>query len=514
MAAALFAAYTVVLVRTAWLCDDAYFTLRTVDNFVNGFGLRWNIAERVQAYTHPLWLMLLAACYSLTREAYYTVLVLSIAVSCGAFLVATHTAHPGRAALVGASLLFSKAFVDYSTSGLEGPLAHLLLACFLWVLLELEPSSRRRLFGLTTLASLAVLNRLDALLLVGPPVALEIWRAPRTKATALTLLVAAAPLVLWEAFSLLYYGFMLPNTVYAKLTHGLPRLEMMCQGVRYFDQSLRVDPATLSIIGLALALAVRSREPILLAGGIGLLLHLAYVLKVGGDFMSGRFFAAPLVYAAMLLARLLGAQALLPATAVYAVLGLLLTPHPTVLSGAGKDTFERIEYGIADERTAYYVETGLLFKGDGEDRPNHLWVREGRAARRARQTPVVIQSSAGMWGFFAGPQVHLIDRMGLGDPLLSRLPTRDPSSWRIGHYKRVVPVGYLASVRTGDNHIRDPALSAYYERIRSLTRGPLFDRRRLAEVVRLGVLELGFGAPVQARASPTGQLTPVPPIPQ
>jgi len=32
--------FVVVLVRTAWVCDDAYITFRTVDNFVHGHGLR------------------------------------------------------------------------------------------------------------------------------------------------------------------------------------------------------------------------------------------------------------------------------------------------------------------------------------------------------------------------------------------------------------------------------------------------------------------------------------------
>ena len=41
------AAFALVLIRTAWVRDDVYFTLRTVDNFINGYGLRWNIAERV-----------------------------------------------------------------------------------------------------------------------------------------------------------------------------------------------------------------------------------------------------------------------------------------------------------------------------------------------------------------------------------------------------------------------------------------------------------------------------------
>jgi hypothetical protein len=46
--------FAIVLIRTAWICDDAYITFRTIDNFINGYGLRWNIAERVQTYTNPL----------------------------------------------------------------------------------------------------------------------------------------------------------------------------------------------------------------------------------------------------------------------------------------------------------------------------------------------------------------------------------------------------------------------------------------------------------------------------
>ena len=70
--AALLGLFTLVVVRTAWMCDDAYITLRTVDNFVSGFGPRWNVGERVQAYTHPLWMFMLALPYYFTREAYFT----------------------------------------------------------------------------------------------------------------------------------------------------------------------------------------------------------------------------------------------------------------------------------------------------------------------------------------------------------------------------------------------------------------------------------------------------------
>jgi hypothetical protein len=55
----LLALYLLLLVRTAWTSDDAFITLRTVENFLGGDGLTWNTFERVQAYTHPLWMLAL-----------------------------------------------------------------------------------------------------------------------------------------------------------------------------------------------------------------------------------------------------------------------------------------------------------------------------------------------------------------------------------------------------------------------------------------------------------------------
>ena len=113
--------FVVICFRSAWMADDAYITLRTVDNFVNGHGLTWNVAERVQAYTHPLWMFLLTAFYVFTREAYFTTLVLSLVVSgLAAFFFATRLSNSLAAYLFALTgLTASKAYVDYSTSGLE-----------------------------------------------------------------------------------------------------------------------------------------------------------------------------------------------------------------------------------------------------------------------------------------------------------------------------------------------------------------------------------------------------------
>ena len=107
--------FAVVMIRNAWLCDDAYITYRTVDNFVNGYGLTWNTAERVQAYTNPLWMFVVSAVYAITREIYYSSLILSLAISFWAVnIIAWRVARStATAILTVVTLTCSKAFVDY-----------------------------------------------------------------------------------------------------------------------------------------------------------------------------------------------------------------------------------------------------------------------------------------------------------------------------------------------------------------------------------------------------------------
>ncbi len=118
--------FLVVLIRTAFVCGDSYISFRTTDNLVNGYGLRWNISERVQAFTNPLWTFIISGFYYFTRDIYATVINTSIFLSLLTYyLVAFKIARTGFAAILAlVALVFSKAFVDFSTSGLENPLTH------------------------------------------------------------------------------------------------------------------------------------------------------------------------------------------------------------------------------------------------------------------------------------------------------------------------------------------------------------------------------------------------------
>ena len=67
-----------VFLNAFWLGDDSFITFRTLDNFLNGYGLRWNIDERVQSYTNPLWMFYVLPFYAVTGDIYYAALIASL----------------------------------------------------------------------------------------------------------------------------------------------------------------------------------------------------------------------------------------------------------------------------------------------------------------------------------------------------------------------------------------------------------------------------------------------------
>lgn len=91
--------------------------------------------------------------------------------------------------------------------------------------------------------------------------------------------------------------------------------------------------------------------------------------------------------------------------------------------------------------------------------------------------------SVGLAGFFGGPNIHILDVLALGDPILSRLPSRSGS--RIGHFERRVPDGYEKSLLSRRLIVEDPDLNEYCRVVWSVTRGPVWSASRLGDSVRL-----------------------------
>jgi arabinofuranosyltransferase len=476
--------FAAVVVASAWLSDDAYITFRVVENAANGLGLTWNPAERVQAFTHPLWFFLLVAGRAITGELFYTTTWLAILLSVGAvgLLAFRLPVRPATAVLGILILTCSRAFVDFATSGLENSLTYFLLALFLIAFLR-EKTGPRAILTLSLLAALVMLNRTDALLLLLPALAWAVWRQ-RSWATLWAAVAGFLPFLLWTGFSLFYYGFPFPNTAYAKLNTGIAVGDLARQGIIYLENSWGWDPITLLTIGLSLALALAARRATHLTLAAGVLLYLLYIVRIGGDFMSGRFLAAPLLVAVVLLMVLIDSRLRRPAqitaaAAIVLVIGLA-GYLPVWVAGNPSGDQGRRDGDIADERAYYRPNTGLLTPV----RTPHPWVEQGLVLQS--QGPAVIEhANMGFLGYYAGPEVHIVDRYGLTDPLLARLPVRDPADWRIGHFQRLVPEGYVDTLRSGQNLIRDPALAAYYDALATITRGPLMSGERWREIWRV-----------------------------
>ena len=488
--------FIVILLRNAWVAEDAFITFRVVDNFINGFGLRWNVIDRVQIYTHPLWLLLMIPARIFTGEVYYSSIFLSLILSVATVLLIIFGFARSKVAGLAMVVLLasSKAFVDYSVSGLENPLTYFLLALFLFVYLENEMSIKT-LFYLSLVASLASLSRMDVVLFVLPVLLLGVWKLPGKKAL-LAVVLGFAPFLFWSFFSLIYYGFVLPNTAYAKLGHNLPQIEMLRQGFYYYIDSLNLDPITLFVIGTGLVapfvLGQRKLYPVVM----GVFMYLLYVVRIGGDFMSGRFFTAPFLVAVIIL--LVGNVNLSRRVwggLVFAVFIFSIQWERSPLwSDAGYADVvgnQVIRQSIADERGYYYDTAGLLNAHVGYPMPHHSWAHDGRE-RRKRGPGVYSLINIGYFGYFAGPESHIVDVYALGDALMARLPLSETyydswsgDNWRIGHYPRDIPVGYIQSLETGQNVIEDRNIAEYWEHLRVVVRGKVWSVERLIEIWKI-----------------------------
>jgi arabinofuranosyltransferase len=504
--------YVVIVVISAWLSDDAYITFRTIDNFINGFGLTWNVSERVQVYTHPLWMFIISAFYFITREIYFTSITISILISIGTVLLLFYKLSNSitNTILLSLILIFSKAFIDYSTSGLENPLTHLLIVVF-FILYFKDKGKGNKLFNLSLIASLAVLNRMDIILIFLPALLVIYFRGNKWKGL-LIVIAGFSPFILWEIFSLFYYGFLFPNTAYAKLNTGVSQIELIQQGFHYFLFLFYLDPLTHIVLLAGIIIPLVSKNKILLPLTIGISCYMIYLLNIGGDFMGGRFFSAPLFCSAIVISKTNFKSFRFRHTQIALILIViilgLLSPKPTIFStanyGLGPKIFKAFRFGpyivnmyhgITDQRMWYYEFTGLLNNVFERNIYKYPLIQYAQKLKKSG-TRVLTKDIIGMLGYYSGSNMHIIDPRALSDPLLSKLPSTEfwrgghkpragEKKWLIGHFTRKIPKGYLETITTGGNKLQDMYLRKYYDKISLVTRGNLFNFSRLIEIWNL-----------------------------
>lgn len=499
-----------VVARVAWLGtlnEDAFISYRCLENLMHGLGMTWLFDLRSQPYTHPLWMLLHIPLRLVIPDVKVVSFLISFA-CLGGVLWCLHRRYsgwrPGYSLVVLTPLLLSKCFTEYSTSGLENPLAH--LAAVLFFVGFLGPQAAG--FSMDQagfLAAVAFLNRQDHAIFYAIPIALLWFQRREYRADLKSLVIAALPVAAWFAFAVFYYGSALPDTYYAKLNAGIDKDLLVVQGLTCAARFVEADAASFLVIVAALVAVVvviktpcipaMARQRFAAAAG-SLALYLGYVVYAGGDYMLGRFFSTPFIVAVVLLAESLlvlrnGDASRATGHAVSArwsmatcegllsiglmgcfFLSLLLPDF--VLGKPPQPTMWK--YGALDLQAHpwnYRLRSGL---------DPGVWIEAGRdAARRSLSAPkaeavVEWNSSAGGFCFYAGPSFGIIDPYGLVDPLLCRLPAQ---AYSPGHYARTSPDGYEQARCTGDTSGLHPAVREYYEKVRFVKSGPLIAPSRI-----------------------------------
>ena len=330
---------------------------------------------------------------------------------------------------------------------------------------------------------------MDSFLFFAPALAYEFISRHRNWKGVQTLFIGFLPFLLWELFSIFYYGFLFPNTAYAKLNTDIPKPILIQHGLTYFQNSLFLDPITLVTIVFAIGLSIfqTGAKERMLTAGVGL--YLLYVLAIGGDFMSGRFFSAALIPSTIVLLQFLkrfNPRGKVALAGVILFMGLLPSfsslwrpPSDLVDSDLASKAIDPLT-GISDERLFYFSTNGLINMNWNAGEPDHIWAELGKEYR-AQGTTVEVVTAAGMVGYFAGPNVHIVDSWALCDPLLARIKN-DESNPRIGHFTRRPVEGYIETLQTGQNQISDSALARYYGKLKSVISGDLWSWERLKTI--------------------------------
>ena len=197
------------LVVTAWLNDDSIFTIRTILNWLDGYGPVFNLGERVQAYTHPLWFLVLSLFILVTNSIYLAVFLGSLVLSLATVAIVIRRISTSLWSSVFAvvALLCSKAFIDYSTSGLENPLSHLLLTLACYFAFAFDKQADKRLLVWFSLSVAGVfLTRYDLVLCLIPVICYVILKAKSVRLVYWpALAIGFIPIMAWLGLAFLFF---------------------------------------------------------------------------------------------------------------------------------------------------------------------------------------------------------------------------------------------------------------------------------------------------------------------
>ena len=479
-----------------WVDEDAFINFRVIHNLLAGHGPVFNVGERVEVDSDPLWMFTLAAVHGVTPWASleWTSVVLGLVCTAGGFVaggaaVVRLGARHDEGTVLPLGLLMVSVVAgvwEFATSGLEMSMVFLWLGGTFLLLVRVAERGRGA-------AAAAVVAGLGAL--VRPELALSsavfvvvlmalaaspgrAGRRGRVRRPAAVLAAALALPVAYQVFRMAYYALLVPSTALAKAAGS----SWWSQGATYLWNFVAPYTLWLPLLLAAFVVGVRlvrwwglgDRTGVLVTVTpivVGLV-DLLYVVGIGGDYMHARlllpaFFALCLpVYVGV---RSLRGALVVPVAgiAVWSVvcLGWLRFVQPPPPPHLGLQTVF-----ISNERNSWITATGSSHPVTAGDyrralsgRAGAVLARAARALPPGRQGLLVITNpfapvdpsavvparsplpftlavnlpAIGVIGYLAGPDVYVYDEFSLANPVGSHTTVTHHA--RPGHEKLVGP---------------------------------------------------------------------------
>lgn len=496
-----------VITLLAWQSDDAYHAYIMAKNLVEGNGFVYNVGERATASSCPLFTLVIAFGYLFIRKMFVVSLLICIIFSASAFGIFVHRFCESRLQVImGTTILLAcVSFVSYTTAGLENCMLYFLCMLFLKEYFNSEEYTSGKMLKLAVLISLIAMTRMDAVLMFVPMIVyLYLFKRKNVsflKAVGLGAL-GLSPFIIWELFSLIYYGFFVPNTAFVKLGTNIPRKEYLVRGIQYALNAVICDPLVLFIPFLAVVCILFIHKSKYVTLALGVVLYGIYVIYIGGDFMMGRHFTVIFLMSVTCYFEIYNKEfekrtnvyrnnrlkKFVSTIIICCIVYTVTTPVITQQFQFGN----KFSSPIADERAGYFKWTSLFnnavsYFTTGEMCIQDAWNDQGvRDIREAELPGGILKMVPGITKYYNN-DLYLNDLYALGDPYLSKLPAVREANWRIGHMYREAPKGYYETVYYGSNVIENEAASEYYEIIKLITRGNIFDKDRLQAVIDINL---------------------------
>lgn len=475
--------------RVFCLFDDAMISMTYARNLVEGHGLNWaRQGDPVEGFSHPLWTALMVPVNLLPLDLTVRSLVVQLLslVLLLAHVVLVHRLvrrhfTTGRAPFALPAAVLTAGFYPlsyWSLMGMETALQALLVTGSVLLALDIVEIGRDRHLALWGLATVALLLRLDMLLSVTVVQAYVIARGGLRVGSRRWLLrwflgmaLCLATILGYQVFRWVYFGDLLPNTYYLKLT-GVPLSIRLLRGVATFAEFVRGHLLLLLVVGVGLLPLLGPGErgrprhhwgPRLALPALLFAVACAYSVWVGGDvwelndsdnMRANRFIAyvMPLLFVLANGLLNLGLDALARRRATVA-------SNVTDVSDASDS--DSADPGLLPRYLAAFATTAALFTVNGlwlsdrtvrnwatlavSERPLHIISHQvvyGRLlALQKMVAPDAVVASvwAGIPAYFS--DFRMVDLLGYNDRHIARLTSSNPydgNDWTLykpGHAK-------------------------------------------------------------------------------